>query len=165
MVPPWTGAIFSFNLVVEKDEHLSLKSYSWKHWRDIPPEYKMKYVLFGQVWWPDGISTRVRPPSCLHFLVWRLKSALPSHGFRRKLPFAGWDALSSSKRETNHIIVKAVTENIVLSAPLPGPYSEEPNRAVGYEFHHSDFPSWDLPHPDPNTTPSSNVPEFIPGAG
>ena len=50
----------------------------------------------------------------------------------------------------------------MLSVPLPGPCSEEPNRAVGYDFYHSDFPSWDLPHPDPRATPNSNVPEFIP---
>lgn len=42
-----------------------------------------------------------------------------------------------------------------LSVPLPGPCSEEPNRTAGSDFHHSDFPRWNLPYSDPNATPNS----------
>lgn len=66
-------------------------------------------------------------------------------------------------RETNHVIVKAIIENIVLSALLAWPWSKESNKAVGCEFHRSDLPSWDLPHAYPNSTPNSNSPEFVPG--
>ena len=132
---------------------------------DVPPEYKKKHVLFGRVWWLGWDFNSNPTPLMSSFPSMRLTLALPSHGFRRKLPFAGCDALVSSERETTHVIVKAVIENIALSDPLPGPCSEEPNRAAGSDFHHSDFPSWNLPYPDPNATPNSNVPEFIPGTG
>lgn len=84
----WPEAIFSVYLVIEKEGHLHLKSYPWKDGREIPSK-QMKYALFRQVFWPDDISIGVCTAKCLPFLLWRMKSALPSHRFRRMLSFAG----------------------------------------------------------------------------